>query len=305
MLLSTDKLYLFCIINSQFLGLVPDAGIPVISTKEKRFRSFINSGRELNFTKSFINSITSTMVQLNLTVTLLSSLVIVTNAVKKQTFTYKYKTGSNQAYTASYWIGTNCLSSNYFDVFAADGFTEEGDANQVAFKSVSGNGQFYTNCNENGATSTSIAFAETDNPKLVAFKDSKAGKNATISSIMEAYLYTQECGVESYTEEFGGENFTYFYYACDDAFTESYANITVDTFMKINPGTDLYTTKYTETTTSRGTVTKVDSKSACQDAVVTRKVIKIGKTRLNIPSFSTTGQICKASSGFVSTTKFV
>jgi hypothetical protein len=223
--------------------------------------------------------------------------------MKKQTITYRYKTGSNQAYAESNWIGTDCLSGSYISIFAADGFTKEDDAKKIPFKSVSGNGNFYTNCNADGAKYTTIGFAASENPRLVSFSIQKTGKNATISATMEAYLLTQDCVVESYYDDF--DDITYYYYICDDATTESYVNITVDSFLRVSPGADLYTTKAIETSTTRGTVTKFESKSSCESAVVKRKVIRIGTTRLNIPSFSTYGEICKVSSGYVSTTKFV
>ena len=245
------------------------------------------------------------MVQLSLTVAILANLVTVIGAIKRQTYTYGYKQGSNQAYTSSSWIGTDCLADSYISIFATDGFYKENDAKQTPFKSVSGSGSFYTSCNAKGAKYSQIFFAETANPRLVAFRDQKTGKNATISATMEAYLFTQPCTVESYTDIYDGVEYTYYYYICEDDYTETFTNITIDSFLKVIPGTDIYTDKSTQTSTFRGTVEKFESESSCQDAIVTRKVVKIGKTRLNIPSFSTYGEICKATEGYVTTTKFI
>ena len=229
------------------------------------------------------------------------------HAIKRKSVTFKYEAGSSQGYTDSNWIGTDCLSSSYFSVFFADGFRDDTETEKTLYKSVSGNGQFYTNCNANGATATYVGFAETSDPMKVSFSTKQKSKNATVVATLEAFLISQDCGVASdtYVDDFDGMNYTYFYYNCSDTYTETFTNITVDTFLKVGPNAGTYTSKSIDTSTFRGTVQKYESMSTCQDASTTKKVIKIGRTRLNIPSFSTYGQICKVSSGYETTIKFI
>jgi hypothetical protein len=244
-------------------------------------------------------------MKLSITSTALFGLVTFAATDAAEMTKYTSKEDSNQAFTSSVWQVDSCFDSNYFTIYANDGFVKTSDSTKTILKYLNGEATIYSDCTSTGATVTTFNFYATE--PVLGFVISPLN-NATVKTTVEAFFTKSKCVVESYEYPDSDSGKTSnSYYVCGDSgdeFESGTKTLTIDMVMSL-PKDDAYAKVYSSNSRGinrgPGYIEKYETKSKCKSTVTIKNTLKWGKkTTVVIPDTqsSTTGEVCKLSKGY-------